>query len=97
MAKTTRGKIVKMVNCYECKKELKFTDAKPLWNRLDKDPDFLCEECTKNVPRLDDEFQIAALIARTFIKHNQPERSKREDSQKEMRCSEHGGNIVRDK
>ena len=29
---------------------------------------------------------------------NQPERSKREDSQKcEMRCSEHCGNTVRDK
>lgn len=32
------------------------------------------------------------------LQNNQPERSKREDSQKcEMRCSEHCGNIVRDK
>jgi len=33
-----------------------------------------------------------------FTNHNQPERSKREDSHKcEMRCSEHCGNTVRDK
>jgi len=62
---------MKMVNCYECKKELKFIDAKPLWNRLDCPPNFLCKECTGDIPRVEDECELAQLIAKKFIKDNQ--------------------------
>jgi hypothetical protein len=49
----------------------------------------LCYECFRGINNM-----VEALIQWII----QPERSKREDSQKcEMRCSEHCGNTVRDK
>jgi hypothetical protein len=65
---------MKMVDCYECKKEIAFIDAKPLWNRLDREPDFLCQACSRGIRRCDDEMELAALISKKFIQDNQPER-----------------------
>jgi hypothetical protein len=47
---------------------MRFIDAKPLWNRLDRGPDFICEECSKNAIRIDNEIEIAAVIARMYLK-----------------------------
>jgi hypothetical protein len=78
---------MKFVNCYECKKELKFTDASPLWNRFDAPPDFLCEECSKGASICEDENRLALMIARKFARDNQPERSKREDLENSLIAS----------
>ena len=61
---------------------------------------YLCNECCEQLS-----FKLSKLKTVTLRFKNeiisefiQPERSKREDSQKcEMRCSEHCGNTVRDK
>ena len=60
----------------------------------------ICNEC--NVRYKDHNFILTMAKKCTHLSygliHNQPERSKREDSQKcEMRCSEHCRNTVRDK
>ena len=64
-------------------------------------------ECTKCGKEYNFSVPLFATEQECFIAYNlcrecreiiQPERSKREDSQKcEMRCSEHCGNTVRDK
>lgn len=65
---------MKMVECHDCKKSVKFIDAKSLWNRLDKDPDFLCPDCSKNAILIDDERELATILAKKFISDRQPER-----------------------
>ena len=62
------------------------------WNAFDSRSDY---EFIVAAPPVPGGYTIFAWMP---ISNNQPERSKREDSQEcEMRCSEHCGNTVRDK
>ena len=70
---------MKMVKCFDCNKELKFIDAHPLWNRFDREPDFLCSSCAKDIPRCDDELELVKIISNKFINDNRPERLNPED------------------
>lgn len=85
---------MEMVNCYDCKKELKLIDAKPLWKRMDSPPDFLCGPCTLGIARCDDELQLARIMAIEFVKDNQPERSKLEDKCAKCKSNPEGGYII---
>ena len=72
-----------LVYCIKCYKNTEKFYIENAGNHL------ICEDCYKNLN------DILFKVHMDFI---QPERSKREDSQKcEMRCSEHCGNTVRDK
>jgi len=102
--KVTRGKIMKM--CVTCKQVLSWFNhdfrLESFWSAVE-DPVFLSFQmnrlCKSNFLDSDNKvktcLQFYAEKLTQYI--NQPERSKREDSQKcEMRCSEHCGNTMRE-
>lgn len=82
---TTRGKMMKMVNCYDCKEEIELINTNPYWVSFDEAPEFLCKKCSEGAKVLDNDEEICNLIMKKFIKDHQPERSKRED--RESGCS----------